>query len=65
MRNGIPRHSTDRKNHLRRLWARLSAVVASDPCLPFGGTSRSGHGRGPAAAGIREFTNTRTDWVAH
>lgn len=42
----------------------VSAVVASDPCLPFGGTSRSGHGREPAAAAIREFTNTRTDWVA-
>lgn len=40
-----------------------NAIVASDPRLPFDGTERSGYGREPAAAGIREITDTRTYWI--
>ena len=42
----------------------VNAVVASDPRVPFGGTKRSGYGRELADAGVLEFTNTRTYWVA-
>ncbi|MCT9076147.1 aldehyde dehydrogenase family protein [Streptomyces fulvoviolaceus] len=41
----------------------VNAIVASDPWLPLGGTGRSGYGRDPAAADIREFTDTRTCWA--
>ncbi|WLW58747.1 aldehyde dehydrogenase family protein [Streptomyces sp. YU58] len=41
----------------------VNAIVASGPRLPLDGTRRSGYGRELAAAGIREFTNTRTYWV--
>lgn len=43
----------------------INATSASDARLPFGGTKKSGYGRELAGAGMHEFCNIRTFWIAH
>jgi acyl-CoA reductase-like NAD-dependent aldehyde dehydrogenase len=57
-------HALDVAARLTSGAAFVNAVVASDPRVPFGGTRRSGYGRELAEAGVLEFTNQRTYWVA-
>lgn len=50
--------------HLHGGAVTVNEQVHSDPRLPFGGVKNSGYGREMGQAGIREFVNIRSVWIA-
>lgn len=50
--------------HLHGGAVTVNEQVHSDPRLPFGGVKNSGYGRELGQAGIREFVNIKSVWVA-
>jgi succinate-semialdehyde dehydrogenase/glutarate-semialdehyde dehydrogenase len=50
--------------HIRAGSVFVNALVRSDPRVPFGGVAASGYGRELGDAGLLEFTQARTYWIA-